>query len=283
MKLGVKAHWRDVDAMAALAARHGAGVLEYQMLPGDLERNAQRAMDAFLPHRGRFELRVHQPEAFLHEGRPVFLDVASPDPAVRDASVRALAEVARHAMELRAKALVIHPGGIWRRGEVGGSPDLLRASLQDVPRHVPLLLENMPEVYNLASLGLESGWSPAGFRIPAGLREVDDLVDGYVLDVSHAYLAVPQGSVEVVRAFLRDLGPRIRHVHLNGSRGGVGPAGEGTPFHDSDYGADLLREVVEAIPRDAVLVPEIMDGHKDGGRLFDEGLTFLRKEFTTML
>ena len=276
VRWGVKVHWRDVDAMAALAERNGATVLEYQMLPGDLEENPHRALEAFLPYRGRFELRVHQPEGYLYEGRPRFLDPSSPDPAERERSLRVLGEVARHAMELRAKALVIHPGGIWRRGEVGGSPELLRASLEDLPKHVPLLLENMPEIYNCAALGMEDGWSPAAFRIPAGLRAVDDLVDGYVLDVSHAYLAVPRGSVEVVRAFLRDLGPRVAHVHANGGRGGVGTAGEGTPFHDSDYGPDLLREVLAAVRGDAVVVPEIKDGHEDGGRLFEEGFAFLR-------
>lgn len=273
---GIKAHWRDVDAMAALLERRGGNVLEYQMLPGDLEENAERALDAFLPYRGRFELRVHQPDVYLHEGKRRFLDPASVDPEERERSARALGEVARHAMELRAKALIIHPGGIWRRGEVGGSPELLRKTLQDLPRHVPFLLENMPETIGLSGVGLESGWSPAAFRIPAGLAAVDDLVDGFVLDVSHAYLAVPQGSTAVVRAFLRDLGPRIKHVHANGSRGGVGTAGEGTPFSDSDYGHDLLQEVLSSVAADAVIVPEIMDGHRDGGRLFEEGFAHLQ-------
>lgn len=277
MRLGIKAHWRDVDAMAALAERHGATVLEYQMLPGDLENHAGTAFDAFLPYRGRFELRVHQPEFYLHEGKPRFLDISSPDPDERGRSARALGEVARHAMELRAKALVIHPGGIWHPGEVGGNPELLRDSLQDMPRHVKLLLENMPHGYAFRGVGgMPDGASPAAFRMPGGLARVDDLVDGYVLDVSHAYLAAARGSVEMVRAFVRELGPRILHVHANGSRAERGMQGEGTPFHDSDYGADLLREVVRGVSPDAVVVPEIMDGHLEGGRAFDEGLAFLR-------
>lgn len=279
VKLGVKVHWRDVDAMAAIAERHGATVLEYQMLPGDLEEHAQEAFDALLPYRGRFELRVHQPEVFRAGDGLHFLDISSPDPALRDESLRVLGEVARHAMELRAKALIVHPGGIWLPGRIGGSAELLRASLQDLPKHVRILLENMPEHYDLRSFGgaLESGHSPAAFRIPKGLLAVEDLVDGYVLDVSHAYLAVRQGSVDVVRAHLRDLGPRILHVHANGSRAGRGADGEGTPFTDSDYGEDLVREVLRGVAPDAVVVPEIMNGHRDGGRLFDDGLAFLRR------
>lgn len=276
MRLGVKVHWRDVDAMVEIADRHGARVLEYQMLPGDLEQNFARAFEAFLPYRERFELRVHQPEAFLDEGRLRFLDLASPDAEERAKSTAALAEAARQAMELRAKALIVHPGGVWR-GNVGGSSDLLRESLEDLPRHVKLYMENMPAFVDASHLpGVESGLSPAAFRMPQGLARVDDLVDGYTLDVSHAYLCVDAGSHEMPRLFARELGARIMHVHANGSRANVGPAGEGTPFDDSDYGADLLREVLRALPSEAVVVPEIKDGHRDGGRLFDEGLAFLR-------
>jgi sugar phosphate isomerase/epimerase len=277
-RLGVKAHWRDVELAASLAEKHGAKVLEYQMLPGDLERHAQRAFDAFLPYRGRFELRVHQPEAFEDaRGERRFLDISSPDPATRAASVQALGECARHAMELRAKALLVHPGGIWLPGRLGGSPELLRESLLDLPKHVKVLVENMPHLYAMRNLGLPDGEAPAGFRIPAGLRSVDDLVDGYVLDVSHAWFAVPGGTPAVVRAFARELGPRIVHVHANGSRAARGvQGGEGTPFEDSDYGADLVREVLAGVSPDAVVVPEIMDGHLDGMRGFDRGLAWLR-------
>ncbi|HEX2021801.1 MAG TPA: TIM barrel protein, partial [Candidatus Thermoplasmatota archaeon] len=212
-----------------------------------------------------------------HEGRVRFLDPASPDPAERARGAAVLGEVARHAMELRAKALLVHPGGVWREGEVGGSADLLRESLADLPRHVPILLENMPETYELRGLGLPPGRSPAAFRMAQGLLRCDDLVDGYVLDVSHAYLAAARGSVASVRAMSEGLGARVRHVHLNGSRAALGSAGEGTPLSDSDYGDDLLREVLSRAAPDAVVVPEIMDGHLDGGKRFDEALAHARR------
>lgn len=277
MRLGIKVHWRDVDAMAAIAERHGATVLEYQMLPGDLESNRETAFERFLPYRGRFELRVHQPEGYQHEGRVRFLDVSSPDPAERARSAQVLGETARHAMELRAKGLVVHPGGVRRGAEAGGTVELLRESLEDVPRHVPLLMENMPWFYDVRNLGLPNGESPAFARHAEGLRAVDDLVDGYVLDVSHAFLSRPEGAPDVVEAFVRELGPRIRHVHANGSRANVASKGEGTPFHDSDYGAEWLGPLLRRLAPDTVVVPEIMDGHRDGGRWFDEGLAFLRK------
>lgn len=277
MRLGVKAHWKDVAAMAALAGRHGAGVLEYQMLPGDLEAHAEAALEAFAPYRSRFELRVHQPDAFLDDaGALAHLDIASPDRAVREASARALRAVAAHAEALGATALIAHPGGIWR-GNVGGGVELLRASLEGFPRRVPLLLENMPCFYAARwSADVELGAPPAAFRMPQGLARVDDLVDGYAFDVSHAYLCVAGGSREMPRAFVRDLGARIRHVHASGSRAHVGPDGEGTPFSDSDYDAAFVRELVAALPPDVVVVPEIMHGHRDGGRGFEDAFLALR-------
>ena len=277
MRLGIKVHWRDVAQMADIARKHGATVLEYQMLAGDLEHHADAARDALMPYRDEFELRVHQPEGYLAEdGVARFLDIASPDAEERARSTRVLGEVARHAMELRAEALIVHPGGIWR-GAVGGGWELLRDSLEDVPRHVKLLMENMPWFYDTRSIpGVPPGESPAAFRMPDGLARVDDLVDGYVLDISHAYLCVDQGSLEMPRRFVQMLGPRILHVHANGSRAGIGPMGEGTPLADSDYGDDYLRALLAPLVERAVVVPEIMGGHKDGGALFDAGLAHLR-------
>ncbi|HVM45260.1 MAG TPA: TIM barrel protein, partial [Candidatus Thermoplasmatota archaeon] len=265
MRLGVKTHWRDAAAMAALARRHGARVLEYQMLPGDLERHARDAFEAFLPLRGEFELRVHQPEAFWRDGRLHRLDPASGDKALRDASAQALGEMARHAMELRAKALIVHGGGIYRPGQRPGTPEALRASLEDVPRHVPLLLENMPWFYASRSEGWDDGRAPAFTLAAEGLAPFAPLVDGFVLDVSHAYLAVEEGDRKNVLELAAALGPRVRHVHASGGRARVGSRGEGTPFGDSDYGLDLVREALAFLPDDIVVVPEIMDGHQDGG------------------
>ena len=271
MRLGVKVHWRDVDAMAALAERHGARVLEYQMLPGDLERHSQDAFDALLPYRGRFELRVHQPEAYLHEGEPRFLDPSARDEEERARSAAFLGEVARHAMELRAKALVVHPGGVSARDGDPGRPRALAEALEDVPRHVPLLLENMPRAYG----GLRKGYSPTFARDADGLAPFADVVDGFVLDISHAWLSRDPAAPDAPLALARTLGPRVRHVHASGARGGRGTAGEGTPFSDSDYGVGLVRDVLRHLPPDVVVVPEVMDGHRDGGRAFDEALAAL--------
>lgn len=276
MRLGVKVHWRDVDAMAALARRHGATVLEYQMLPGDFERHRERAFDAFLPYRGEFELRVHQPDAYEHEGRLRRLDPASPDEDERARSTALAGEMMRHAMEMRAKAFILHPGGVAREPAGWGSPDALAESLGDLPRHVRVLLENMPWFNACESMDERDGLSAPWTTTPEGLARFADQVDGFVLDLSHAFLARDEGDEAHVRAFARTLGPRILHVHANGSRARIAHQGEGTPFSDSDYGAPLVRDVLARISPNAVVVPEIKDGHRHGGARFDAGLAFLR-------
>ncbi len=277
MRLGIKAHWRDVDTMVEIADRHGATVLEYQMLPGDLETHRETAAHAFAPYKDRFTLRVHQPEVYLGaDGIRHFLDISSPRIEERAASVAILTDVAAFAKGLGAENLIIHPGGVWFGETQGGHPVFLQDSLKNLQREIPVLLENMPAHYDVQTLDARPvGISPAAFRIPQGLLAVESEVDGYVLDVSHAYLAVENGSLEVPRALARDLGHRITHVHANGSRGGKGGLGEGTPFSDSDYGVDFVKELLTHLPDDVVVVPEIMDGHKDGGALFDAAFAAL--------
>ncbi len=277
MRLGIKAHWRDVDAMVAVADRHGARVLEYQMLPGDLEKHRAEATRAFAAHQDRFEIRVHQPETYLADGVPHFLDISSPRVAERAPSVAVLTDVAAFAKELDASALIIHPGGNWVGDEAGGSPLILRDSLENLARDMPVLLENMPWFYDIRTLpGAIRGHPPAAFRTPSGLARVDDLVDGYVLDISHAYLAVESGSLEVPRAFVKELGARITHVHASGARGGIGGEGEGVSFDASDYDVAFVHELLANLHDDVVVVPEIMDGHADGGKGFDDALRALR-------
>lgn len=275
MRLGIKTNWRDVDAMAAIAKRHGATVLEYQMLTGDLERHAEEAFDAFAPYRDAFELRVHQPECALDAaGQRFFLDPASPEARERDASTAALAEVARHAMHLRARGLVLHVGGtVTTARPAGGRREAFLDSLEDLPRHVPIFVENMPPVYmNEQFIGAGAG-SPMWARDAAGLQAVVAQVDGFTLDVSHAWLTGGRANLD---DFLTTLGPQTRHVHLNGTRLARGPkGGEGTPLDDSDYGPETWQRVLAAVHPDAVIVPEIFDGHLEGGRAFDHALGLL--------
>lgn len=269
VRLGVKTHWRDAASMVALADRFGATALEYQMLPGDAERHEDEALQAFAPHAGRFELRVHQPERIELGGRRVLLDPASADERLRAASVDVLRASLDLARGLGATGFLVHPGGVHDPGEAEGRPERLRASLRELPRHTPLLLENMPRHYG--ATGRSATWAQRADDLLA----LADAVDGFVLDTSHAYLADPGGDAENVRDLARRLGARVRHVHACGSRAGRGRAGEGTPFADSDYGVDLVAEALRHAHPDAVVVPETMDGHQEGGRLYAQDLAAL--------
>lgn len=274
MRIGVKTHWRDVEAMVALADRFGATALEYQMLVGDVERDWAEPLEAFGPYLDRFEVRVHQPERIELAGARVLLDPASADERVRTASVEALRTSIAIARELGATGFVLHPGGVHEPGEVEGARDVFRRSLRELPRHVPLLLENMPRHYG--PTGRSATWAQ---RAEDLLALADD-VDGFTLDTSHAYLVEPSGDLANVRDLARRLGSRVRHVHACGSRPGLGQRGEGTPFAGSDYGVDLVAEVVRHAHPDVVVVPETMDGHKDGGRLYAEDLALLAPALT---
>lgn len=269
VRLGVKMHWRDVAPLVALADRFGGTAIEYQMLAGDAEVHGEELLPAFAPYLDHFEMRVHQPERIEVAGRRVLLDPASADERIRAASVGALRASLAIARELGATGFILHPGGVHEPGGVEGRPERLRESLRELPRHTPLLIENMPHHYG--PTGRSATWAQRADDLLA----LADVVDGFTLDTSHAYLAAPGGEIDNVRDLARRLGRKVRHVHACGSRAGRGRAGEGTPFADSDYGVELVAEVLRHAAPDAVVVPETMDGHRDGGRLYAQDLAAL--------
>lgn len=279
MRFGVKAHWRDADAMAGIAREAGARLLEVHLAPRDLGADRGRVREAFLPLRREFDLAVHQPE-WVDDGRGTwFLDPSARDASVRKASVAALASTLDLAAELRAEAVVLHFGALALPGrEPSGDLAGLRRSLAELPRGVPRYLENMPWFY-----GLSPGvWGTTTLgRTPAELDACADLVDGFVLDFCHAFLGARGGDgLARVDAFVAALGRRIRHAHVSDARimpDGEDPRrGEGVPFGEGGLSAAAVMARVPRLHPDAAVVPEVFDGHLQGGAAFREALAALR-------
>lgn len=276
MRLGVKAHWRDASEMAALAREEGCSVLEVHLAPEDLYRDLHRVREVFAPLRDEFALVVHAPEFALAPGMgiPLMVNLASPHLAVRVASVRVLDATVALAAELRAEAVVLHPGGATRPGEAPqGAVEHLRQSLKTVDWRVPGYLENMPAHYHFRDVG--QGTSALGL-MPSEFTPLAPLVDGLCLDVCHAALARPEGSPQVAVAFADLHGHRVRHVHASGARV---PAGEGVP---PGAPGDILtprdlQAVAARVHPEAVWVPEVWGGHERGGKTFRYALQYLKK------
>lgn len=251
MRLGAMATLQDHETISALKV----DFLELLVLPGDDMQRVRAFCETF-----DGELILHAPEE-LPDGR--FLDLSSTDMSRREASVRRVREITK-AGEGTARPVVIHPGGVTER-EVKDASEMmagLRASLDALPDYT--WLENMPLHYHHRGRTLRSNL----MRTPAEMREVDDLVAGFTVDVSHAYLGVREDGNANVMAMFRELGDAVRHVHLSDARR---PDVEGVMIGEGEVDMSFL-PYLRGLP----VLLEVWDGHLDGGAGFREALRRMR-------
>lgn len=251
MRLGAMATLRDHEVISALKV----DFLELLVLPKDDMSRIRSFCDGF-----DGELILHAPEE-LPDGR--LLDLSSLDPSLRDASVRRVREVTK-AGEGTARPVVIHPGGVTESeaDDTSGMISSLRASLDALPDYT--WLENMPLHYHHRGRTLRSNL----MRTPAEMRTVDDLVAGFTVDVSHAYLGVKDDGNANVMAMFSELGDAVRHVHLSDARR---PDVEGVMIGDGEVEMTFL-PYLRGLP----VLLEIWDGHLNGGAGFREALRRMR-------
>ncbi len=251
MRLGAMATLSDHVMISALRV----DFLELLVLPGDEMTQIRAFCDDF-----DGELILHAPEE-LPDGR--MLDLSSVDASWREMSVRRVREVTK-AGENTARPVVIHPGGITETPvlDTSGMMASLRKSLDALPDYT--WLENMPLHYHHRGRKLCSNL----MRTPEEMKRVDDLVAGFTVDVSHAYLGVPENGNDNVRAMFVELGEAVRHVHLSDARY---PDLEGIMIGDGDVDMSFL-PYLRGLP----VLLEVWDGHVDGGAGFREALRRMR-------
>ncbi len=251
MRLGAMATLRDHQTISALKV----DFLELLVLPGDDMSKVKGFCDGF-----DGELILHAPEE-LPDGR--LLDLSSLDPSWREASVRRVREITK-AGEATARPVVIHPGGV-AEGTVDDVSEMiasLRRSLDALPDYT--WLENMPLHYHHRGRTLRSNL----MRTPAEMKMVEDMVAGFTVDVSHAYLGVVEDGNANVLAMFRELGEAVRHVHLSDARR---PDVEGVMIGDGEIDMSFL-PYLRGLP----VLLEIWDGHLNGGAGFREALRRMR-------
>ncbi|NLX47782.1 MAG: sugar phosphate isomerase/epimerase [Euryarchaeota archaeon] len=251
MRLGAVATLVDHDVISALSI----DFLELLVLPGDDMFEVKAFCEGF-----DGELILHAPEE-LGDGR--LLDLSSPDRSWREASVRRVREITK-AGEGTARPVVIHPGGMTEHRVDDTSPMVadLRASLDMLPDYI--WLENMPLLYHHRGRRLCSNL----MRTPAEMSEVEELVAGFTVDVSHAYLGVEDDGNANVLSMFRELGEAVRHVHLSDARR---PDVEGVMIGEGEVDMSFL-PYLRGLP----VLLEIRDGHLDGGAGFREALRRIR-------
>ncbi|MBM4237341.1 MAG: TIM barrel protein, partial [Euryarchaeota archaeon] len=247
MRLGVMATLDDANLMRSLEM----DFIELLVRSED----GIPAVERFIAEEG--EMIVHAPERILFQGRRRLLDLSSSDERFRKACVRRISEIAGLAAEYGIPT-VIHPGGVLeeRRQNNKGLIDSLSRSLDEIEGMK--WIENMPLSYHLDDRTLCCNI----IMTPEEFGMVRSRLDGFVLDVSHAYLSTVSDGNLAVRRYLEEVGGSIRHLHLSDA---IRPDREGVQIGEGEVDFSFLGGL-EDIP----VLLEVWGGHEEGGVGFAE-------------
>lgn len=272
---GVPVRWHDYREMAD-AAR--PGLLEYHLSYKDMDEKLEDWFDTPLD----LDFTVHTPELFRGDH---ILDLAAEDPSARARSIEELNRVCDLARALKpwharaTRPLVItNMGGFRSRGFLpAAARPALYARIEDSLAQVDadgveIIPQTMPPFpwhfggqshHNLFMDPDEI----AAFCARNGMR--------ICFDVSHSQLACTHFGWSM-RDFAQTVGPVTAHLHLADARG---IDGEGLQIGEGDMDFGALAGVLDDTCPQASFVPEVWQGHKNGGAAFWHALDRLEPWF----
>jgi sugar phosphate isomerase/epimerase len=267
LRLGLKSSVKDVNVISEL----GPAFLETFIFPRDL---IELKIDELVQRFGASGLPVvvHVPE---YHG-DVFVDLASDDPSVRKSSIEAVNLSIKLADALGSPHIVLHPGGISENGlDRPKAIKRLRKALEELS-YERFYLENMPWFYFKArrtpgkTVQVKSNIMIA----PEDYAIVLDNIAGMTLDICHGFLSTKKGSMKNLLA-LFDAYPKLpRYLHLSDAKA---PDGEGLQLGDGQIDLGPVYDRLRKNGKDWWGIPEIMDGHRNGGSGFAKALKILKE------
>src|SRR5574343_580409 len=259
---GVPVRYHDLQAMRT---QSNMDLLEIHLSYKDMELDFK----AFIPEPLDLGLVVHAPELFAGDHT---LDLCAADPEYRERSIRELQRVidltralAPYFTRTQRPCIVTNVGGFTHKGHLSADqlPELytrLEESLAQLDMTgVEIIPQTMPpfpwhfggqQFHNL----FVDAASIVAFCRKNGMR--------VCLDVSHSKLACNHLKVSFAD-FLAQVSPLTAHFHIADA---AGVDGEGLQIGAGDIDwAEFFRVVAAAQPVDATFIPEIWQGHKNGG------------------
>ena len=272
---GIPVRFHDFEQ---LRTKSNMDFLEFHLSYKDMEQDISKFFDEVYD----LDLVVHSP--YLFQGDHL-LDLASADENYRKRSVRELGRV----IEL-TKSLLPYFGKATRPSVIvsaGGSTE-----------HQPVAAEERWALYervalSLAELDTEAvnilpqtlppfPWYFGGQRFsnifvdPEGIaRYCEEFKQSVCLDISHSALTVNERGTSF-HDFVRQVGPFTSHLHIVDA-GGVD--GEGLQIGDGDIDFPQLAEDLSSLAPNAAFIPEIWQGHRNGGEGFWTALERLERWF----
>ena len=256
------------------------GLLEFHLSYKDLDLDFNDYIKSNLD----MDLVVHSPELFAEDH---ILDLCSKDESYRRRSVQNLQRVIELTQELKSKfnnvsgriLIVTNVGGFSVDGFITDKRDLdnltkqLSKSLSELEcSGVEIIPQTMPPF----------PWHFGGQRYhnlfvdPVWIKQFcDDNAMRICFDVSHSQLACNYYHWSLSE-FLDKIGPHIAHLHIADA---LNSDGEGLQIGEGNIVFSALARQLDVVAKNASFIPEIWQGHKNGGEGFWTALEKLEAWF----
>lgn len=262
MRFGVKARWKDAQAMAEL----GTDLMEVFIHERDLDDHQKEMVRTFsrISDEHGIDLVVHNQEYWTDGENYRLVDLASQDESHRHSAVKIVKRTLDFASKINASYVIVHPGGISpNRIEKEELLSILTKSLKEI-RDDRVIMENMPWFYIMRGGEI---WRSNICVDAEDFLGISDLIEGMTMDICHSYLSTQEGSNEYIQNMKKKLGKMIMHVHASDAK---------PPHHEGlQIGTGLVDFKVLSDFK-AGIVPEIINGHKNEGEGFGIAIERLR-------
>lgn len=262
---------RIIDAAAPDFVEFHLSYKDLELDPADFLRPAETCAVA-----------VHSPDLFSGDH---ILNLASDEDAYWRRSLDELrrtidtaGRIAAHFKSSRRPVLIVSMGGFsadapWPKSERARGYDRVAAALDKVDQtSVEIVAQTLPPF----------PWYLGGQLFCNLFVDPDDTLEfssttgiGLCLDVSHSKLAANHRHV-AFSEWVERFGPAVRHLHIVDA---AGVDGEGLQVGDGEIDFAVLAEQLDRLCPDVGFIPEIWQGHKNGGEGFWTALDRLEQWF----
>jgi N-acetylneuraminate synthase len=261
---GIPVRYHDLNSMACAS---NFDLMEFHLSYKDMEEDEKRYFD----HVFDMDLVVHAPELFENDH---VLDLCSLDTSYRELSIqhlRRVVDVTRRLQHWFSRAerpcIIVNAGGFTQdkpldKAERSVRYDLILESLRQMDLDgVEIIPQTMPPF----------PWHFGGQRYQNLFMDPDETADfckknGYrvCLDTSHSKLACNHHHWSFSE-FITKVGPYTAHLHIADA---AGVDGEGLQINEGDIDFPALGKDLRSAAPLASFIPEIWQGHKNGGAGF---------------
>ena len=273
---GVPVRYHDLDSMTRGT---NLDLVEFHLSYKDMEEDVAAIIG---DRRFDLDLVVHSPELFAGDH---IMDLCAPDCDYRERSIgelRRVVELTRTLTPFFRRAerpmIILNAGGFSmdRPIDPAGRAEmyaLIARSLAEIDQDgVEIIPQTMPPF----------PWHFGGQRFHnlfLSAEDIERFCEGYgyrvCLDISHSQLACTHDG-ESFKDFLETVAPLTGHLHMVDAEG---VDGEGLQIGEGMIDFAMVAEVLDRKAPEASFIPEIWQGHKNGGAGFWEALTKLEKWF----